>query len=107
MDPYGQEMTPPLNCDIDCKERCKDQVGTTKTGCIAKCKSNKKSFNDWYNRNRDITWIASLPVCPCNIWELLKTTNLFLLTTENTEFTEKKNLSADYADNRRLFLNLK
>jgi RHS repeat-associated protein len=55
------------SCTVDCKKRCKGIIGHARQGCLSKCKSYEKRFNDWYNKNRDITWTNDLLRCPCKL----------------------------------------
>jgi len=77
-------IAPPHQCSIlPCIRRCEalPTSATTPHGkpvpgiafdriqerCKQGCYDLAKNFNDWYNKNKDITWTTNLPKCPCNL----------------------------------------
>ncbi|MDR2440813.1 MAG: hypothetical protein LBE12_15740 [Planctomycetaceae bacterium] len=84
IDPMGLRRHKPIiapnhSCDVDCVERCKNlptisgttiyTAGNPQQNCINQCNEYKKKFNDWYNKNKNITWTFFLPACPCKLCE--------------------------------------
>jgi RHS repeat-associated protein len=87
-DIYGQmplpisTSAPSIQCSIKpCLSKCEQlpinapgikgriEFGTNKPRewCVKKCETYEDAFNNWYEKNRDITWTNSLEPCPCKL----------------------------------------
>ncbi|MDR1884288.1 MAG: hypothetical protein LBR26_16135 [Prevotella sp.] len=81
-DSYGysrngkRNKAPSVQCSIDpCVKVCNDNRlpgQLDKTACIEECFQMTVAFQDWYERNRDITWTKNLEPCPCNLKDRCK-----------------------------------
>jgi RHS repeat-associated protein len=81
-DSYGysrngkRNKAPSVHCSLDpCVKVCNGNRlpgQLDKTACIEKCFQMEAAFQDWYERNRDITWTKNLEPCPCNLKDRCK-----------------------------------